>query len=351
MAVTAQAGVFAFGPQASKGTITPSFHRHKAVNIDLGVQDDVRTGQLEIGGLPTPTFPYKAGYVIGGGASLQPRLEDTFGWLLYGALGKCTSTENPASSGMYDHKFEMAADATQVPWMSMRKYIPGLGGDLNTDLGETYKDLKVLGLAFQMGSDTPLNARLDSLGREFALDDAGDAWVYSAAYEDWESIPVACMTDGYIQVAGEELPVTQATFQWQNQPLDIRQEKVIGSPLLEDVTILTRQLSFDIIVKYNNPQLYRKVLTGSPTGTAWSGTPFTAALDIKTVSSVNMPTESEPYSLRCQATEVLLQQVGGIQLGAGQAVFMRFQGVALDTTGDYASFTLRNKKATYTWPT
>jgi len=351
MAVTAQAGIFSFGPQAAKGSLATTFHRHRAVDVDLGIQDDVRLGQLEVGGLPVPTFPYKAGYVIGGGASLQPRLEDTFGWLLYGALGKLTTAAVPGNADVYDHTIEMAADGTQVPWMSMRKYIPTLGGDLYTDLGETYKDLKVLGLAFQMGADTPLNCRVDSLGREFSLDDEPDGWAYSGAFEDWESIPVACMTDGFINVDGDDLPVVQATFQWQNQPLDLRQEKIIGSPMIDDVTILTRQLAFDIMVKYNSPALYRKVLTGDPLGTEWTGTPFTCALDIQTVSSVNMPGETIPYSLRAQASEVQLQQVGGIRLGAGQAIFMRFQGVALDTGAQYAKFTLRNKKASYVWPT
>lgn len=351
MAVTAQSGVYSFGPQAGKGVPATTYYRHRAVDIDLGVQDDVRLGQLEVGGLPVPTFPYKAGYVIGGGATLQPRLKDTFGWLLYGALGKWTATAVGGHAGVYDHTFEMSDDGTAVPWMGMRKYIPPLSGDLYTDLGESYLDLKVLGLIFQMGSDTPLTARVDSLGREFVLDDNAAEWDYANDYEDWESIPVACMTDGYISVGGEELPVVQATFQWQNSPLDIKQEKIIGSPMIDDVTILTRQLSFDIMVKYNNAELYRQVLTGSVDGTVWTGTPFTAALDIKTVSSVNIPSDTIPYSLNAIATKVQLQQVGGIKLGAGQAIFMRFQGVALDTGGQYAKFVLRNKVATYTWPT
>lgn len=352
MAVTAQAGIFSFGPQAAKGTLATTFYKHRALDVDLGVQDDVRLGGLEVGGLPVPTFPYKAGYVVGGGASLQPRLENTFGWLMYAALGKVTTSAVAGSVAAKDHLFEMTADGITVPWVSARKYIPPKDGDACTDLGETYKDLKVLGLAFQMGSDTPLNARVDMLGREFTLDDSGSGWSYgNASFEDWDSIPVACMTDGYISVAGEELPVVQATFAWQNSPLPLQNEKVIGSPLIDDVTILTRQLSFDITVKYNDPVLYRKVLTGAPLGTTWTGTPFTGAFDIKTVSSVNMPSETIPWSLRAQASEVNMQQVGGVQLGAGRAVFMRFQGVALDTGGSYASFTLRNRTASYVWPT
>src|ERR1043165_4809390 len=122
MALTAAAGIFGFGPQAGKATPAETFYRHRAIDVDLGINDDVRLGQLEVGGTPVPTFPYKAGYVVGGGATLQPRLEDTFGWLLYGALGKCSSDAIGGHAGSYEHVFEMASDPTQVPWMSMRKY-------------------------------------------------------------------------------------------------------------------------------------------------------------------------------------------------------------------------------------
>lgn len=352
MAVTAQAGVLAFGPQASKDVVAPSFYRHKAVDVDLAIQDDVRLGQLEVGGVPTPTFPYKAGYMVGGGGTIQPRLEDTFGWLLYGALGKCTSAAAGGTVAAYDHTFEMSPDATSVPWMSARKYIPPLNGDLSTDLGEEYTNMKVLGLAFQMGADTPLTARMDMMGTDFTLTDSADAWAYANTYEDWESIPVACQTAGFIKIDTVELPVVQASFRWENAPLDIRQEKVIGSPKLEDITILTRRLAYDFVVKYNDPQLYRKVLTNSPTGLTWSGVPYTGSFEVKTVSSVNMPSEAEPFSLIAQADSANMQMVGGITLGAGQAIMMRFQGVALDAGGaQYAKFVLRNRKASYAWPT
>lgn len=235
--------------------------------------------------------------------------------------------------------------------MSFRKYIPPKEGDTDTDLGEIYTDCKVVGLSMEAGTDTPLTSRIDVVGRDFTMDDAASSWTYDADFESWESIPVACQTDGFIKVGGTELPVVAARFAWQNQPLDPRQEKVIGDPKLEDVTILTRQLSYDITVKYQDASLYRQVLTGTSNGTAWTATPFTADFDIKFLSSVNMPSESVPYSLNVKGDKLVLTQVGGIRLAAGQAIMMRFQGTAIETAGNYCQFILQNKEAGYTWPT
>lgn len=354
MALTSAAGILAFGPQTAKSVTATSFYRHRAVDIDLSINDDVRLGQLEVGGVPVPTFPYKAGYIIGGGAVIQPRLQDTFGWLLYGAMGKCTSEadDDPSDSGIYEHTFEMSsADASYVPWMSFRKVIPRKDSVATTDLGETYTDCKVLGLGFQMPTDAPLTCRVDVIGRTFLLDTAPDAFSYENAFEDWQSIPVACMTGGHLKIGGDTLPIAGASFAWTNQPLDPRQERVYGSPALDDVTILTRQLAFDIMVKYNNPDLYREVLTGSSSGTLWSGEPMVGSFDAKMVSAKNMPSMNEPYSLRVEAADAMMTQVGGIRLAAGQAVMMRFQGTIIEGTGTYATMKLRNKKVNYTWPT
>ena len=332
-----------------------TYYRHRAVDIDLSILDDVRLGQLEVGGIPVPTFPYKAGVMVGGGATIQPRLEDTVGWLLYGALGKHTPTAVGGNPDVFDHKFEMAADAGYVPWMSFRKYIPPKDGILTTDLGEIYKDCKLTNLGMQAGTDTPLTSRVDVSGRDFELDDTADdspsGWTYANSFESWELIPVACATGGFIKVDSVELPVVAAQFAWQNQPLDPKQDKVIGDHRLQDVTILTRQFSYDITVKYEDSSLYRKVLTGSPTGLAWTTAPFVAAFDIQFLSSVNMPGEVIPYSLRVEGDDLMMQQQGGIRLAGGQAIMMRFQGVALESAGNYCSFTLRNKQADYVWPT
>lgn len=349
MSLTAAAGIFGFGPQSGKESVATSFYRHRAIDVDLSVMDDTRLGPLEVGGTPVPTFPYKAGYAVQGGATIQPRLQDTFGWLLYAALGKVTSTESPGASGMYNHVYELATDPGYVPYISGRKYIPPTGGNLATDLGETYTDCKVVNLGITMPTSAPLNARVDILGRDFAFDESADGWTWQNSYEDYQSIPVSCATAGYIKIDTVELPVVAANIGWQNQPLDMQQEHIIGDPKLEDVTIIQRQLSFDLTVKWNNPDLYRKVLTGATDGTVWTAQPYVGALDVKTVSAVDMTGESEPWSLIVAADDVMLQQVGGVRLAAGQTVLLRFQGVAIEST-TYATITLRNLISGYSWP-
>lgn len=42
-------------------------------------------------------------------------------------------------------------DSTFIPWLSARKQLPKRNGDAATDLGETYTDLKVVGLTFVDG--------------------------------------------------------------------------------------------------------------------------------------------------------------------------------------------------------
>lgn len=513
MAVTAQAGIFGFGPQSAKEVEATTFYRHKATLIDLGVMDDIRVGPLEIGSGPFPTFPYKAGYVVGGGVELQPRLEDSIGWLLYAALGDVATVD---ASPVFTHTFKpLAADQAFVRWMTLRKYIPMKEGDANTDLGEKYMDCKPVSLTLTLPNDAPITARWDFMGRNYELisdfaagtpavanttslvrasnvvtvviddeigfvngqniviagvtdasfngtfpiieivdslavtslsrtsnkvtcdttlshgletgdtvtitgatepefngtfvvevvdvdtfefvqigaDDTatgtplvgvtrtrsfkynqvaandtatvqgtatftplGEAWTWANAYEDWGSIPVGCELGGYIKFTGggltnAELPVVGARVTFSNQNLDIRQEKVYGSPFLEDITIIQRQVTFDVTIKWNDPQLYKALTTGSITGTEWSSSPLTGELNIAMVGSGVIPTSNTKFELDITAPEIMWQMNGPIQLAGGQAIIMRFTGTALEAPGeDYVRFVLKNGTSAYTWP-
>jgi hypothetical protein len=358
MSVTAQAGTVGFAPQTGKGALCPNtdpdygtcyWQRHRAVMVDLDAVDDVREGPPEVGGVAVPTFPYKSGPVVAGGMSIQPRLIDSLGWLLYGLLGSVDSDNDYGN--VYQHVFKFATgDNNYVPWMSFRKHIPRKDNGVDTDLGIIFKDCKIVGATLALPNDAPVGMRLDVIGREFFLDSDPTTWNWNANFESWESIPVACQTDGFIEIDGSELPIVQAQIGFQNVPLDLRQERIFGDPYLEDVTIVQRRLTFDIMVKWNNPQLYRKVLTGAASGVdAWSGTPYTASLHMKTVSSHDMLTAGK-YSLEVEAPECMMTQVGGIALAGSQAVMLRFAGVALEND-PYCSITLRNEVHSYAWPT
>lgn len=362
MTTVAQAGILGFGPSAGKeqGVVDGSWYRHKATGIDLAVLDDQRLGPPEVGGRPLPTIPYKAGVMVGGGASIHPRLEASVGWLLKGALGYSTSSSG--SGGVKVHTLKL--DPTTpgyVPFMGFRKLIPSDGQVGNYGLGETYNDCKVTSLALTLPNDGLIAARVDVIGRSFGLEQdpawgitSGSPGGWDPAYgefEDYTSIPIGTTPGGYISTPDfGVLPVVQAVVAIQNANLDPRMEKVYGSPYLEDVTIVSRQVSLDLTVKWTNPDLYRQILTNSTTGTAWSSVPFTSAVTFRTVSPANISGEAQPYELTVVITEAMLSLQGGIQLVGNDAVLMRFRGTALDVSGDYCVFTLVNQYADYTWP-
>jgi hypothetical protein len=356
MALTAQAGIFGFGPQAAKDTIATTFRRHKAMNLGFGVMDDTRIGPLEIGGSPFPTFPYKAGYVVQGPAAFMPRMKDTFGWLLYATMGGITTTELDAAA-RFKHDFHPAVDKAQVRWLTLRKYIPMKDGDAATDLGETYTNCKPIGLGFSVAQDQPLQAQMDFLGTDYSFTDDVSSWVWANSYEDFNSIPVGCTVGGGLTFTGggltdKVLPAVRATIQMQNVPLDIQDEKVIGNPGLEDVTIVERRMTYDVQIKYNDPELYLAILTGSITGNQWTSTPFTGSLGLTVVSAGEIGSTGEPYKLSVTSPLINWRMTEPLALAAGQAVTMRFQGTVLEpNAGEYATISIENETAAYAWPT
>jgi hypothetical protein len=357
-------GTLGFGPQPQKGLLAheadaPVMYRHRATDIDLSAIDDQRIGPQEVGGIAVPTFPYKAGQMSAGGFTVFPRLANYFGWLLYAGLGtKAAGVGHPGVAGMYDHAFKFYTTEgyeTKIPWNTFYKYIPGdMSAETPTDsdLYEIYKDCKVLGLNFTLPNDGPISARVDVMGRSWVLSDTAPmAW--SNTFEDYQSIPIGCHTGGHIKIpefSANALPIVQATVGLQNTPLDIRQEKVYGSPELDDITIVSRQLTVDLVVKWNDPQLYRKIYTGSVSGTEWAERPFVQDLEIVAHSN-DYATGTTPYQLKVEAPSIVYQVQGGVRLAGPNAVMMRLTGTALaPSAGDYCTFTLSNLQSEYTWP-
>jgi hypothetical protein len=357
MAVTAQAGIFGFGGQSGKGTLASTFYRHRAADVDLSAISDDRLGPPEVGGIPTPTIPYRAGILVSGGATINPRLEDTIGWLLHGTMGAWSSTSDEdvfgnTDTGVEHHVFTFSTEASFVPYMSFRKYIPG--STSSNDLGETFKDCKIVSLALALPNDGLISSRVDVLGREPAFDD-DPSFSWDNEFEDYESIPIGCTIGGYLKVpnySATALPVTAANVTLTNAPLDIRQERNFGSPYLDEITVVGRSLTVDMVVKWNDPELYLSILTGTTTGTEWTSAPFTEDLDIYALSPEVISGQSTPYQLRVQATSVMYQVVGGIRLAGNNAVMMRVTGTAIaPSSGEYAQIDIANEATDYTWPT
>ena len=356
MAVTAMAGIVAWGPQPGKTTTATTFYKHKATLVDLAVQDDTRLGAPEIGGDPIPSFPYKAGVMVGGGFTIQPRLEDTIGWLLYAAMGAVSSTLH--TTGVTEHTFGFnATDSAATKWLSARKYIPMKDGSTVTDLREVYTDCKIVGMAFTLANDAPITTRVDLIGRSFTID-TSTAWTFAnTSYEGFASIPIGCVVGGFIELptfstSTTKLAVQAATVTWANTPLDIRQERVFGSPYIDDVTTIMRQLTFDIVVKWNDPDLYKSILTGATNGTSWTSVPFTSSLQLLVMSPGDISgATGHHFELEINAANVMLQQAEGISLAGNNAVVSRFTGTAVQPadTSAYCTIKLRNDAAAYTW--
>lgn len=462
MTINGQAGSWGFAPQIGyKNRTGLVWHRHKALFVGQGVNDDARPGPPEIGGRPVPGSAYKNGYFTAGDVTINPRLEDTLGWLLYGALGDVSTSTIADKDGVHgpkrlavgaqvgdvegiapllsnqvvtatvtrlgganfagtvtvhgkdaagvvaqedlvfvasplnttiagveifseinaidwpayaaegdmisvgiadtavNHSFRLnATNPGHVPHMAFRKRIPPNGVDLATDVGEVYYDSKILNLGLAFPNEGLIEAQVSTLGCDFAFDEASDGWVWQEAYEDFETIPVACAEGSYLRAispitgfSSDDMAVLGAQVSIVNQPVSMREMRIFGSPRLHDITVTTRGVQFTVQVLYDSPSLYKAALTNSLTGTHWSSKPFVAQLDVEAVSSDVIPTKKQPYSLKVTAPKVLLALNGPIQLAPGKSVIMTFQGQAIDpSSGEYAEIILRNAVAAYTWP-
>lgn len=368
MAVTAQTGIFGFSPQFQKGTVVTQYYKHRASDIDLGVVSDDRLGPPEVGGTPIPTIPYRAGVMVAGGALLNPRLENTLGWLLYGAMGAvtttgnkdCTGTTGATVTGMYRHEFRYSTtDAGYVPYMSMRKVIPGT--DTTTTFGETYQDCKLVSLTLALPNDGLIAARVDAIGRSASFTNTVSGWTWTnTQFEDYQSIPIGVVTEGYLKVptfSANELPIVAATITLTNAPLDIRQERVYGDPYLQDITVVGRSITADFVLKWDDPYLYQKILTGATgaTATQWISSPWVGDFDVMAYAA-SKAAGTNPltaWQTRVYVPAMMFQVAGGIRLAGNQSVAMRLTGTGIASTSStiYGTIYLGNTITQYVWPT
>lgn len=376
MGVTAQTGLFGFGQQASEAADPTKWYKHKAVAIDLALIDDTRVFPMEVGGNPVPTGMFKAGVSVGGGATIYPRLEDTFGHLLFAALGKVTTTLNKniedtvdAGSVVNYHVFSM--DYTKwsyLPWMGFRKIIDKDPAQGDTDIiGEEFTDGKVLGLSFTLPNQGLISCRVDALCKEYDMvedPEGAGGWTFeNASYEDYTSVPLATFKDanasvinGTIDIGSSDfvdLPIIAASVSIANVPAPDQQERIYGDPWRDEITIVSRSMQVVLTVKWKNPEIYQKLITGSKSGAGeWTPTPWTDSLTFdmispKTIAGTNTGS-TEKYMLRFSADKVGFAPRGPIQLAGNQCVMMQLVGTVLeDDSGYYGTLTLQNDVDSY----
>lgn len=347
MTVLAQTGAFGWGIQTAKGTLATVWYRHKANDINFGTQQDLRTFPLEVGGGITPTGAYKGGAFIAGGATFQPRLEDQLGWMIKALMGAVATTPDTPEVGVNEHIFKFATDVSSLPWISVRKLVPG-----TAKLGEIGKDCKVTTMRFNFPQNGILQARMDAVGREPTLAEtaAVDAWTWFAANEDYVSVPITCTTDAFVKVpaSGSALPVVNLSVTMANNLTSPQQEMIIGSPYPDDFVPVSRAATIQATVKWADPDLYQQIVTGSAGGTAWSATPYVTDFQAKVTSPGVIGATATKYTLIIDAERVMWSAGGPPVLAGGEMVMMPLVGTVIEpTSGEYLTFTVLNEAATY----
>ena len=254
------------------------------------------------------------------------------------------------SVGFYQsnsHVFKFATDPTSIPWVSMRKKVPG-----TTSYGEIGLDCKMAGARINFPQNGLVQARMDGVGREPSFEEGGtvDAWVWWDAFEDYQSVPVTCKVGGFMKLpsfSGTALPITNVVASFGNNLTTPQQEMIIGSPYPDDFAILSRALTLQATLKWQDQSLYKKIFYGALT--AWDPQPFTSDFQTKTVSPGFIPgSTTVDYSIQIDAPLVQWNVNGPIMLEGGNMLSLQLVGQVMQpTTGEYCTYTVVNEQAGY----
>lgn len=347
---------------------------HKVIAGDLGLMDDQRPYEPEVGGSLLPPGTYKGAYWSGGRLSIRPRLAVAdlpanglvpLLWAYAGTAALLDSTEAittatlPASvlgtattvadiTGVTGQAifFPGALGAVQFGreagdgdnrYLALRKLTPTADGYI----GETFYNSKVAGLSVQAASTGPLGVEISFLGGggdsdqvdQYVLDAfvgepaAANGWDYATA-KPVDTIPMA--GGGFVKegvLSGNESRRVR-NFQLNlggamTQPQD---ETVIGQYAPIGYSFLGRQIGIQYQFLWENAELYRRIKLGGITGTTWSVTPYTSPFWSR------FPTMAGDYALGFFAQSVhWMSQPLGLR-GEGQVV-MQVSGVVADVAG------------------
>lgn len=382
MSVPSQAGLFAIAPQKGKigdstfNSSAYSFYKMRATAVSIGTKQIQEIFPLELGGKITPTGAYKSGVFVQGDVEFIPRLEESLGWILRAALGEVTTTEDAvwhptlgtvatdvagtAIAGVNTHLFKFSPVSYDQPWMAIRATTPG--SSAAKIWGEEGYDLKVGALRLNIPGAGLGSAVMSLQGRcpKYNSQATTSAWSFAnAAFEQQGSAAIGGRNTNKFLIGGERLPIVGATIDLRNNLTPPQQEMVFGSYYPDDVVALTRDASIRFVLKWDNPDLYRKVLNGgSPTSNDWDANPYITSTAgavkafevlIESLDNIAGSSPAQKYKLRIIANKVAWEvDPNGIRLGPGDIVMVPFIGTVMDDdTNSYIDFVIENH-ATYT---
>lgn len=355
MTVAATESIFGFGPQEAKGTLATTWYRHKAARVDLGPQQTIRQFPPEIGGGYHPTGAYKEMAFGAGQAIINPRLEETIGWLLYAAVGDVSTVADTPEAGMHRHIFTPPTNAYEFPWMSVRRYIPGATG-VGDDLGEVLLDARCVGWRLAAAPGAICTSAFTFVGREPKLSETDvDVWAWENTYEHYRSVPLA--HQGTLKLGGNDVPATNLVFDLVDSYTTPREELIIGSPYPDDFILQFQTLTVTWTYKWQNAALYKALLTGDNVEGVddlidWSPTVHADTFAFDVYSPGDATGMANPWRLKIYAPEFTWQAAGPPSLIGGGWLALQFTGIAQEQVGgDTFEVWLENLIDGYTWPT
>jgi len=141
-----------------------------ATTVDVSPQIDQRMLEAEIGGTMFPTGAYRAGYNVAGSYTLQPRMEDTFGWILYALSGAILSEYEGTGIGEHSFMLDESSRAGNLPWLSFFKYLPGIGPA--SDALEVHEDSRIISAVLNIPAAGLMTVDINQRARVFGINGA-----------------------------------------------------------------------------------------------------------------------------------------------------------------------------------
>lgn len=361
MSVSAQLGDFGFAIQPSKvgrtGTYTGSGYKWYRMD-PLTVRMDIIQGDQvlppEVSPDIVPKGAYKDGYFGAGQADLIPRLQNSFGALLWGLMGNASSvtgkdTDGVSATNVNTHIFSYnPSDKADQPWMSFRRLIPGkVAADR---YGQTFFDAKVANARITIPQKGKLMARITMVARDVDQEE-NPTWVWDVDYEDTTSTPQS--DQGYLKMQGTEFPITGAVFELDNGLTTPDQERIIGDPRPDDFTALYRPATLRFVYKWEDPSLYQQVFNGGDGLTDWDPLPkifstvganFAFDAMFETPLTISGSSPARKYAVRIRGNSATLAPDGPIELASATLLQQAFTLTILKATGNapYLQILLQN---------
>jgi hypothetical protein len=280
------------------------------------------------------------------------------GYLFYAAMGNVSTVANTdmdgnAATGVYTHIFNFNAQNT-LPWFAVRRKIPGQTAA--EDQGEYGIDCQ-LG-AIRVNADNTGKVMMDAMiaGRRPWWQDGPLSWTWNNTLEDGTTIPESMF--GSLSWGTDAPPMLDMRVDILNDVTlaNPQSEFIIGSPYPDDSITISRRVMISGTLKYKNPALYKKLMTGSAVSTDWSSSP----LVVKTVGGtyafksvfkapLKIGATNTNYALAFRANAMTVIS-SPIQPAAGRMVTQEVSAVIqTPDAGDYFQIVLQNGVASYSW--